>query len=178
MQKEYLVPVSIFAGCTVIAVGLFLGLRERPEAPSVSSAASPALATAPSSRPIGAGAAATPPEAPATPPAAVAPPAVSPDVQAVSEAAAKKALEAEKKASFVPRCWEPALARAPEPKRLKVSFDITFDPSGKEVGRGISEDRSAMRPDAVNCLRGLGIGLRISPPPGVHVRMQIPMEFP
>lgn len=187
MQKEYLVPASILIGCTIIGAGLFLGLRGQPAPPP------PALTAAPVARSSEPHPAAPPVTAAAPPPAPVAPmmgnpgagalaglsgPAVSPEVQAAVEKAATAALAEEKKAVFIPKCWQPALKEKPQPAVAKFSLDMTFDPQGTEITRGLSEDRSAPRPDVANCLRTLPMSLRVSPPPPVPVRVQLPLEFP
>lgn len=178
MQKEYLLPASILLGCCVIGLGLFLGLRASSPAPGgVGSAGAASVsvtlgppggspASAPAAAISGAGTAGAPP------------PSLSAGTQAQFEQAARAALAAEKKATFLPACWEPAIKSAPLPARAKFSLDVTFDAQGIEVARGISDDRSAPRNDVGICLRKLPMGLKLSPPPGVSVRVELPLELP
>ncbi len=181
MQKDLLLPASILAGCTIIGAGLFLGLRasQPPPVGAVTSAPVAGAISAPVMATTAApGAAAAPPVMPGMAFPGMAMPGVSPAVQSAAEASAKELLLAEKKNSFLPKCWDPALTRSPEPKTVKLVFSLNFDPQGREIGRAISEDRTAMREDVAICLRGLTSTLQISPPPGVPVRVDIPLELP
>ncbi len=181
MQKDHLVPISILLGCGMIAAGLYFGLRSQPP-PGPSPDASPAATGAATSgvRPT----VLTAPPHPVTPPpgpaVAGAPvlPAVPAEVQAAAERAANEAVLAEKKKTYVPKCWEPALAKAPQPAVAKYKLDMMFDPQGKQIGLGLQEDRSALRTDVANCIRDQGLTLQISPPPGVHVHVLVPLELP
>lgn len=183
MEKQYLIPGSILLGCAMIAGALYFGLQggtSQPGAPGAVSPSSAATAATPglggSSRPSPA----QPTGAQALPGAAAAVlnvPAAAADVQAAAVTAAKSAVETEKKATILPRCWEPAIKSRPSPAVAKYMINMTFDPTGKEVARGIAEDRAAERADVAACLRQLPLGLQIAPP-GVTVRVEVPLELP
>lgn len=104
-------------------------------------------------------------------------PGVPPDVQAAAERAAHDALLGEKKRTLLPKCWQPALAQRPEPAIAKFRLNMMFDAQGREVGRGLHEDRSAIRTDVANCIRNQAMTLQISPP-GVPVSVTVPLDFP
>jgi hypothetical protein len=60
----------------------------------------------------------------------------------------------------------------------KLTFNITFDAQGREIARGISEDRRAPAGEFGRCLRKLqGITLAVAPP-GSNVGVSIPVAFP
>lgn len=182
MQKDHLVPISILLGCGMIAAGLYFGLRSQaPAGPSP--AASLAASGAPTSDakpPIATSSAPpvlVPPPGPIAP-GALLPPTAPAEVQAAAERAANEAVLAEKKKTYLPKCWEPALKKAPQPAVAKYKLDMMFDPQGKQIGLGLQEDRAAVRTDVANCIRDLGLGLQLSPPPGVPVHVLVPLEFP
>jgi hypothetical protein len=185
MKKEYLIPGSILIGCAMMALGLYFGARDgsppglrsgaiATSGAVVATADEPAGRSGTAARPLPAAAPAADPGAPA----GLAMPGAPANVQAMVEKQAVLALEAEKKAAFIPRCWEPALKQKPEPARARFTLDMTFDGQGKEIARGISEDRSAPRVDVANCLRQIPMALQVTPPPGISVRVNLPLEFP
>jgi len=181
MQKDHLVPASILLGCTIIGAGLYFGLRSQsqPAGPASAAVATPRSAEAYTAPPPTTGPAGPPPVLPGlgmVP--GLAGPTVPPELQAAVERAAAAALAEEKKKVFIPKCWQPAIAGAPQPAFAKFSLDMTFDPQGTEITRGLSEERSAPRPDVANCIRSLPMSLRISPPPGLPVRVNLPLELP
>jgi hypothetical protein len=60
----------------------------------------------------------------------------------------------------------------------KLTFNVTFDASGREIARGISEDRRSRAPALASCLRRLPMGsLRVSPP-GANVGVRVSMNLP
>jgi hypothetical protein len=70
-------------------------------------------------------------------------------------------------------CWP-----GPGAAKVKVTFNVTFDAAGREIARGISEDRRAPAREFGRCLRKLqGTGLAISPP-GANVAVAVPVSFP
>ena len=72
-------------------------------------------------------------------------------------------------------CW---IGRAAERKTARVTFNLTFDAQGREIARGISEDRRAPAPELGRCLRRLqGTTLAIAPT-GANVGVSLPMTFP
>jgi hypothetical protein len=65
-----------------------------------------------------------------------------------------------------------------DPPRATVTIDSTFDRHGREIARGVSEDRRAPAGELAACLRQLqGVALSISPP-GANVGVRVPVAFP
>ncbi len=190
MDKQYLIPGAILLGCTVIALGVYL----RPSAPTpASGGADPAAESAaprpsPAARPSGSTGQSTavPPGGGAPPggdapslPAGVGllPPGAPAAVQAAADKAAADAIAEMKKSVFLPKCWQPSLAKAADPPKVKFVYEVTFNPAGTQIARGINEDRSGYRQDVSACLNALPMDLKI-PPPGTNVRVSLPLELP
>ncbi len=170
MKKEYLIPLAILVGCGIIGVGVFFGLRSQH--PPTTTASSSGQET--SSRPAGA----TTPPVPTVPPQPSVHTTTKPQAdQAAAQTHALAAIAKEKVKTFVPKCWDPALKLEPNPAIAKYTFDVTFDAEGREIARGISDDRSAERRDVAICLRELPPSMQI-PPPGALVRVELPLTFP
>jgi hypothetical protein len=71
------------------------------------------------------------------------------------------------------RCVPPG-----EASTSRLTFNVTFDANGREVARGISEDRRAPAPKIASCLRKLPVGsLRVAAP-GAHVGVRVAMTLP
>jgi hypothetical protein len=183
LDKNLSIPISILLGCALIGAGLFFGLRERPVAAPPTPAAAEATEE-PDAPPRPAPSA---PSAPAAPPAtqaalpipagfALGPPAAPKAIQEAATKDATAALEALRK-KLVKACWAPAVAKEPTPARSKYLYQMTFDPSGKEIARGISETRDESRPDVARCLREQPMGLTI-PPPGAVVAVDVTLHLP
>ncbi|WP_437738031.1 hypothetical protein [Sorangium sp. So ce1335] len=161
MQKELLTPAAILLGSVFIAAGLYFGLQRA--APPGSAAAASTEEPAPRQ------------PAPRAAPAGTV--AASPgELQKRVEADAIKALEA-RRTLFVKQCWEPSLKKSATPARARYLFNMTFDESGKEIARGISEVRGMDRPDAAQCLRMIPLGIAV-PPPGARVAVEVEMILP
>jgi hypothetical protein len=79
---------------------------------------------------------------------------------------------------FVEKCWKPSAALSKEPPTARYVFSLAFNPAGIEVGRGISEDRKALRPDVGRCLRGLIEPRARITPPGANVNVEVPFTLP
>lgn len=94
--------------------------------------------------------------------------------RAVAEAVAF--VEAQR-ADMIRACWEPSVAKAAEPARIHLTFGLTFDKDGKEIGRGINEYRDAFRADVAQCLRAMNKPAQISPP-GVTVAVDVDLFLP
>lgn len=180
MEKAYLLPLSILVGCTIIGGGLYFGLRQQavaplPDASATAQSTAPTVPTAPAAPPTTATVAALP-MVPG--PFGIPVQQIPPEIQAATENAAKTALLAAKKDIFIPKCYQPGLAKQAEPKHMKLTYDLTFNAKGEEIMRGITEDRSAERADIAVCLRMLPDMLKLSYAPGMNVRVLIPVEFP
>lgn len=121
--------------------------------------------------------AATPPEAP---PVAARPPAqrmpLPPDLQARLRAGLGADLEARRPEDLA-RCWPSGGLPRGLPSTT-VTYDLTFDPAGREVARGLSDDRRAPAGALGHCLsRSPGAPLAI-PPQGTFVSLRIPVSYP
>jgi hypothetical protein len=145
------IPAAILVAGVLIGAGLYLGLRH-----GASSSSSP-----------------PPGPAPVTP---VVPPRSPGELQVRVTEQVRQALE-QKRSTFVERCWSPSAQKSPEPASARYSFNITVDAQGKEIARGISEDRAAFRADVGQCLRGLGDKVAVSPP-GATVQVTVPLTLP
>ena len=142
------VPAAIFAGCCVIAIGLYMGLSARPIQPL--------------------------PKKPIAPPAVLvqakpsAKPVLQPRLEKAQIAAAQKAAQQaldSVKAGWIKKCWAPAIAKTPKPDTARWTIDVTFNAAGIEIARGISDIRGSERADVARCLRTLPLDLRIPPQP-------------
>ncbi|WP_437841083.1 hypothetical protein [Sorangium sp. So ce1153] len=177
MQKELMTPAAILLGSLIIAAGLYFGLQQ----PAPSGAPPPASAearaasapAAPAETPASAGA---PSQPLPRPPAAVTSSAPPSELYERVAADATSALEA-RRPLFVKQCWEPSLKKNPAPARARYLFNMTFDESGKEIARGISEVRGMDRPDAAHCLRMIPLGIGV-PPPGARVAVEVELTLP
>jgi hypothetical protein len=161
-------PTAILLGSVIVAAGLFFGLRDRSDPQP------PAPAPAPS-------AAALAPPSPAMPAEAVQPvqPAQPAGPAADRSAVAKQAEAAlaQHRKSLTDQCLAPSLARKPDPPVVKYVFNVTFDAEGKQIARGVSEDREAARPEVTACVSEKLPTLTV-PPPGQTVRVEIPLSLP
>ncbi|WP_437718756.1 hypothetical protein WMF45_21455 [Sorangium sp. So ce448] len=174
MQKELMTPAAILLGSLFIAAGLYLGLQRPPPPPALPSASVEASTAHAGALPATAGAPAPLP-APHPASSAGASPLTS-ELYKRAEGDAAKELEA-RRSLFVKQCWEPSLRKNPAPARARYIFNMTFDASGNEIARGISEVRGMDRPDAAQCLRMMPLGLVVSPP-GTRVSVEIEMTLP
>jgi hypothetical protein len=96
-------------------------------------------------------------------------------VSQVTEAA-RLGLEAAR-ADLVARCVPPARLAAGGPA-VPFTFNLTFDGSGREIARGISEDRRARAPEMASCLRRLPLGTLRVPAPGTRVGVRVALALP
>lgn len=137
LDRQTYTPISILAGATIIALGLFFGLRARDPAPPDERA--PASNQASDLR---------------SPP----PPVGSVDL-AAARRSAERALEAQRTA-VVDRCIPPE-ARGGGPSRLHIN--ITFDKSGNQIARGIIPERDDPRRELSICATSALTALTIPP---------------
>ena len=157
-------PAAILIGSVIIAAGLYFGVQR--------SAAPPRAPVVEASSPV------------PVPVPAAAPSVVMAQVGTTAQTALRRRVEADalkaleaRRAEFVARCWEPSRRKNPSPPVAKYVFAMSFDESGKEIARGISEVRGMDRPDAAQCLRMLPLGIDV-PAPGVHLGIEVPMLLP
>jgi hypothetical protein len=77
----------------------------------------------------------------------------------------------------VSRCW-PRDGLPGGRRQATVTYHVTFDPSGREIARGLLEDRRAPAGEFGRCLRRLaGAPLSVSPP-GTFVTLKLPVTYP
>jgi hypothetical protein len=176
---------ALSAGVAATAL-VFLGGRwtaDRPEprraSPEVSApAAAPAetlsswfWGRAEAAREVPAPAAAAPePAAPVVAPRPLA------EAKIVAEASARLKLGGLKQ-DMLSRCW-PENGLGGGRDRAQLTFNLAFDASGREIARGISEDRAAPAGAFARCLRALPIGSLSIPAPGARVGVKVAMAFP
>ncbi len=129
-------PVAVLAGSVIIAVAVYLGLRDR-------GSASPGQTPSP-------GAALGTQSATGAPPLPPGPPRSAVDA-AAAVSAAKAALQEQKKIA-VTKCWAPSAEVQADPASVTYAFNFGFGPDGKQITRGIAEPRGA-RPGMVNCMQ-------------------------
>jgi hypothetical protein len=97
---------------------------------------------------------------------------------ATQQAAAetRQQLEAAKR-DLVEKCW-PAKGLPGGRTSTRVTFSVAYDAYGREVGRGISEDRRSPTGELRTCLARQPLGsLRVSPP-GSSVGVKVALNLP
>lgn len=140
--------MALFAGCCVIAVAVYLGLRARP-----ASSPAPVAEATPSTNPID-----------------------KTQVQAAAKADVQAALAA-RKARWLETCWAPSVAQQAQPQKVIYDFDVSFAADGRQIAQGIAEHREFARTDVAQCLRAQPMDMRI-PAPGMTIRATVRVEFP
>ncbi|WP_437934413.1 hypothetical protein [Sorangium sp. So ce341] len=193
MSRQLSTPTAILLGSAMIAAAVYLGLRHGPAsvAPDPRAAAGDASHRGEPAPPAGAAERAPGEGAPAAQrapgegapaaqrapgegaPAAQRAPAV-PREEVARQAA--RALDARRPA-LVERCYKPAIAAQPAPREVKYVFNLTFDAQGRQIARGIIEDREASRPDVTACLATALPPVAVEPP-GASVRVDVPFSLP
>ncbi|WP_437850280.1 hypothetical protein [Sorangium sp. So ce363] len=180
MGRQLSTPTAILLGSAMIAAAVYLGLRHgpagvptdpRPAGGAPSPPADAASAAGSAARAPGAGAPARPLQAPAPAPRPA--PSVPRDEVATQAA---RALEAHRPA-LIERCYKPAVAAQPAPRGVKYVFNLTFDAQGRQLARGIIEDREASRPEVTACLVDALPPVAVAPP-GANVRVDVPFSLP
>jgi len=140
----------------LIGTGLYLGLRHRsPEQP------------APSARPAAPAGAATA----AAPPASRRPAATAKDVARQ----AADALEPHRRA-LVQACW-PEKGEGQRAGQARYVWNFTFNAEGRQVTRGLAEDRSNPHLGTASCLTQKLPPIEV-PPPGRTVYVEVPFQLP
>ncbi|WP_437720985.1 hypothetical protein [Sorangium sp. So ce861] len=184
MSRQLSTPTAILLGSAMIAAAVYLGLRHGPAAvaPDPRAAAgdashrgepAPPAGAAERARAAGEGAPAAQRAAGEGAPAAQRAAAV-PREEVARQAA--RALDARRPA-LVERCYRPAIAAQPAPREVKYVFNLTFDAQGRQIARGIIEDREASRPDVTACLVTALPPIAVEPP-GASVRVDVPFSLP
>ena len=109
-------------------------------------------------------------------------PLAMPPAPAKPDLAAQVSLEAranfeEHRHRIVSECW-PAAGLPRGAKVAKVTMNVTFDANGREIARGISEDRRAPAGQFARCMRTLPTSRLSVSPPGQTVAVSIPLAYP
>ncbi|MHB8872504.1 MAG: hypothetical protein ACYC8T_02350 [Myxococcaceae bacterium] len=133
-------------------------------------APTPALARALPPAPVAVTTAPLPPE----PVPSTAPP--SPEVMRRANEQAAAALDREHP-RFLSQCWKPTPLPGMAPS-ARFTFQIVVDAEGKELARGISEDREEHRAGVGECLRNLPPEPLHIDPPGHTVTLDVPVVLP
>jgi hypothetical protein len=76
---------------------------------------------------------------------------------------------------IVSRCWPRGGVDGRSSARL--TFNVTFDAQGREIARGITEDRRAPGGAFARCVREHGTALAIAPP-GTNIGVSLSMAYP
>lgn len=171
LEKYLSTQASVLIAGALIAAGLYFGLRDRTPAPSPG----PAATSIVSSRSAPQGPAQTQP-LPQSHPIPQMPQASESARNAVRDAALKE-LE-QFRPAVVKTCVKPALEKKPEPKSIKLAFNISFDAQGGQVMRGIVEDRETAREGVAQCVMQEIPILKLPIQPGVPVGVEIPWVLP
>jgi hypothetical protein len=81
------------------------------------------------------------------------------------------------RAALAERCWRPSFQRDPAPPVVKYVFNFTFDADGRQVARGVAEDRETARPDVTSCIT-TALPPLVIPPPGASMYVEVPFALP
>jgi hypothetical protein len=172
--------LSIVGGAMAVAVLAFAAGRWTSAAAPVSRPPSAAPAVIPLDLALAALGARAAGEAPApgvaAGPAAPARPATFTEAKVVAEASARLKLD-ELRGDMLSRCW-PSGGLEGGRTSARLTFSLAFDADGREIARGISEDRAAPAGAFARCLRALPVGSLAIPPPGARVGVKVAMVFP
>jgi hypothetical protein len=77
----------------------------------------------------------------------------------------------------VSTCW-PREGLPKGQRSATLTYNVTFSPDGREIGRGLVQDRRAPAGKFAKCLAQLqGMPFSISPP-GTYVTLRVPVTYP
>lgn len=79
---------------------------------------------------------------------------------------------------FRAECWDPLVAKQPEPATSLYGFDVTVGADGHEILRSINEQHGRSRSDVAQCLRAIQDAPIVVPPPGESVHVTWTLSFP
>lgn len=118
----------------------------------------------------------------APPPQAAAPVELAPQGRPTPALVTRVAEEATRglesaRAEILARCVPSGALPGGQPS-ARFTFNVTFDASGREIARGISEDRRARAPEVAGCLRRLPLGTLRVTAPGANVGVRVAMNLP
>ncbi|MEZ4312399.1 MAG: hypothetical protein R3F14_30585 [Polyangiaceae bacterium] len=166
-ESKYLsTQTSILIAGVLIAGGLYFGLRSRVRPrPRVRAPAAQPPRHSPRVQPRRR-------DAPAL--SAASPRCAKAD-RAAAQACVAKIFE-EHRAEIAKKCVEPA--HDPIPPRVKLTFNITFGPDGKQITRGVAEDRETSREGVSMCVMDALPQQLVIPAQGTSVYIEIPWVLP
>jgi hypothetical protein len=83
----------------------------------------------------------------------------------------------EQRARVLSRCRQEGLPHGQ--RSATITYNLTFNPSGREVGRGMAQDRRAPAGKLGKCLGLLEAEpITLSPAPGTYVTLRVPVTYP
>jgi hypothetical protein len=181
------VPVAVGAVAAAVAVAFVAGrwtsepdapARRRPDRERPQAHGSEAQPPASRSRPASPRAAlqAAVAAAPAIAPAAPARASVPPPHLAQYQAEVVTRVE-EQRREVVSSCW-PREGLPRGQRSATVTYNVTFDPNGREVTRGLVQDRRAPAGQFGKCLAQLQTAPFSISPPGRYVTLRVPVAYP
>jgi hypothetical protein len=83
----------------------------------------------------------------------------------------------EQRREVVSSCW-PREGLPRGQRSATVTYNVTFDPQGREVARGIGQDRRAPAGEFGKCLAQLQTTPFSISPPGRYVTLRVPVAYP
>ena len=177
-QRAWTLPAAVGAVFVAATALVVWQLASSPPELAVPEPALPEPAPVVAARPAVAPAATAPrvvapvPLAPAPEPAL---PPSPPDVVQKAQEQVVAALEHERP-SLLSSCWKPA--GPGESGTARLTFSIALDASGREIARGVSEDRDAYRPGVADCVRRLTAAPFQVEAPGRPVSLEVSFSLP
>jgi hypothetical protein len=168
-ERSLSTPVAVLVGSVIIALAVVFGplIRGAPNDRAQPATSAPITTPAEPS---------PPPKAEPISPGRAPPPAAAPPSKEAVAAEVAKGLDSYRK-ELLDRCWKPAVAKQPDPPTLELGFNFTFDADGRQMGRGVREDRKTARPEIRECIDDVVKQLTISPP-GTSVAVEVPFTLP
>jgi hypothetical protein len=118
----------------------------------------------------------SPPIQPVQRPAAAVRSIITPEVVARSTQEARAQLEVHREA-ILSSCW-PASGLPGGRKSAKLTLNVTFDAQGREIARGIVDDRKAPAGPFARCLQNLPQTKLSIEPPGANVAISMAVAYP
>jgi hypothetical protein len=77
----------------------------------------------------------------------------------------------------VSSCW-PREKLAKGPARTTLTYHVTFDPDGREIARGIADDRHAPAAGFASCVQRLRDNSLSVSRTGTYVSLRLPVSYP
>jgi hypothetical protein len=115
------------------------------------------------------------PEPPPPAPAAQPPSSPTPEILTRVTEETKARIET-LRPQMISRCWPSGGLRGGRAS-ARLTFNVAFDAQGREVMRGVSEDRRAPAGEFARCVREMEGTMTVSAP-GTNVTVSVPMTFP